>query len=371
MPYFGLYLHSTGFSAAQVGIVFAVMQGTRLVAPSMLAWLSSHFDDRMRLIQGAALMSALAFGVLLFRQDFIGVLQVTFCFSFFLNALLPQFESITLTKLGEDAHAYSGIRLWGSVGFIATVVGIGYILDNTALINWPWLVFVCLAAIFLSSLLLHEKGRRKHPRGKYPVRLIIMKKNVLALFAVVFLIQASHGPYYAFFSILLDKLDYNEIQIGQFWALGVIAEIVLFLAIKHVFKRVSLRFVLLLSIFLTIIRWMLLAWIPENLVVLLLIQVLHAASFGSFHVVCIQLIHDFFRGPNQDRGQALFSSVGYGAGGMIGGLMAGLYWDQLGEVWVFGGASLLCVVALCIAWLWIETKKPDQLHFSEGGVNPM
>tara|TARA_R110002074_G_scaffold228259_2_gene399991 strand:- start:199990 stop:201105 length:1116 start_codon:yes stop_codon:yes gene_type:complete len=371
MPYFGLYLYSTGFSAVQVGIVFALMQGTRLVSPGMLAWLSSHFDDRMRLIQYAALMTTLAFSVLLFRQDFITVLHVTFWFSFFLNALLPQFESITLTKLGKDTHAYSGIRLWGSVGFIATVVGIGYILDNTALINWPWLVFVCLVAIFLSSLLLHEKGRRKHPRGKYPIRLIIMKKNVLALFAVIFLVQASHGPYYAFFSILLDKLNYSETQIGQFWALGVIAEIVLFLTIKHVFKRVSLRFVLLLSIFLTIIRWFMLAWLPESLIVLLLIQTLHAASFGSFHVVCIQLIHDYFRGPDQDKGQALFSSVGYGAGGMMGGLMAGLLWDQLGEVWVFGGASLLCALALCIAWLWVETKKDDHLLVSADVTNPM
>ncbi|KXJ44329.1 MAG: MFS transporter, partial [Cycloclasticus sp. Phe_18] len=270
MPYLGLYLTSLGYMAAQVGLVFAVMQGTKLVSPSILAWLSARFDNRMRLVQLASFVAAVAYSSLLFEQGFTGILLATFIFSFFWNAMLPQFESITLTKLGSETRLYSGIRLWGSVGFVVTVAGAGYILNMTSLNDWPLLVSLCLIMIFLSSLLLSEKGRRKHKKGGPAIFSILKQKKVVAFFLVVFLIQASHGAYYAFFSILLDKLNYSETEIGQLWSLGVLAEIVLFIVIQKVLHHVSLRWVLLLSIFLTVIRWLIIAWLSETVSALIL-----------------------------------------------------------------------------------------------------
>ena len=369
MPYLGLYLKSIGFVAAQIGVIFAVIQGTKLVSPSILAWLSTSFNDRMRLIQIAALVATLAFGFLLFQQNFLTIVLITFVFSFFWNAMLPQFESITLTKLRHRTNAYSGIRLWGSVGFIITVVGAGLVLDEMGLANWPLLVCFCLAAIFLSSILLSEKRLTRDAKGARSLTHILKQKKVLAFFAVVFLIQASHGAYYAFFSILLDKLNYNETQIGQLWSLGVLAEITLFIIIQRVFKHLSLRSVLLFSIFLTVIRWLLIAWLCENLPALLIAQLLHAASFGAFHVVCIQLTHRYFQGAIHDKGQALYSSIGYGAGGMFGGLMAGLLWDSIGSNWVFSIASVLSVIAFWIAWKWLEKNDEDELHALGDGIS--
>jgi len=369
MPYLGLYLKSIGYMAAQVGLVFAVMQGTKLIAPSILAWLSSGFNNRMRLVQLASLVSVVAYACLLFEQDFAGILLVVFVFSFFWNAILPQFESITLTKLGHQTNLYSGIRLWGSVGFVVTVSGVGYVLTIMGLNEWPLLVSLCLAMIFLSSLMLSEKGRSKHSIGGPAIYSILAKKKIIAFFIVVFLIQASHGAYYAFFSILLDKLDYSKTEIGQLWSLGVFAEIALFIVIQKVFHHISLRFVLLLSIFLTVFRWLIIAWLAESVVALISAQVLHAASFGAFHVVCIQLTHHYFKGATQDKGQALYSSVGYGAGGMFGGLMAGFLWDGFGAEWVFTMASFLSAVALFVAWRWVEKDNPEDLEATGEGVS--
>ncbi|PCI67761.1 MAG: MFS transporter [Piscirickettsiaceae bacterium] len=371
MPYLGLYLKSIGLVAAQIGVVFAVIQGTKLVSPSILAHLSSGFVERMRAIQIVSFISTIAFCFLFFQQGFLGIVMVMFAFSFFWNAMLPQFESITLTKLRNETSAYSGIRLWGSVGFIVTVAGVGFILEKAGLANWPVLVCVCLGTIFMSSLLLSEKRSVKSSTNHPSVTLILKQKKVIALFVVVFLIQASHGAYYAFFSILLDKLNYDETQIGQLWSLGVLAEIILFIVIKRVFKLVSLYFVLMLSIFLTVVRWLMIAWFSDSLMVLLIAQLLHAASFGAFHVVCIQLTHNYFKGSAHDKGQALYSSIGYGAGGMFGGLMAGLLWDDLGANWVFTMASLFSVIALAVAWKWVERNSNDGLDKSGDGVSPI
>lgn len=371
MPYLGLYLKSIGLVAAQIGVVFAVIQGTKLVSPSILAYLSSGFEERMRSIQIASFISTVAFSFLFFQQGFLGIIVVTFAFSFFWNAMLPQFESITLTKLKKETNAYSSIRLWGSVGFIITVAGAGVILDTSGLVNWPLLVCVCLGAIFISSAMLSEKRSGESSTSHQSVSLILKQKKVIALFIVVFLIQASHGAYYAFFSILLDSLHYDETQIGQLWSLGVLAEIVLFIVIQRVFKRVSLYAILILSIGLTAIRWLMIAWFSDSLMVLVMAQLLHAASFGAFHVVCIQLTHNYFKGPAHDKGQALYSSIGYGAGGMFGGLMAGFLWDDLGASCVFTIASLFSVIALLVTWKWVERNIVDDLETSGDGVSPI
>lgn len=368
MPYLGLYLESVGMQAAQVGFVFAVMQGTKIVSPSLWAWWSRRLSNRMKLVRTASLVTLLCFSVYLFETNFWPIVLATFAFSFFWNAMLPQFESVTLTKLGQNAHAYSNIRLWGSVGFIGAVLGIGLALREYQLQLWPWLIALSLLFIFISSLTLNENGRQIEGQVQHSIRALLKQKHILAFFAVVFFIQASHGPYYAFFSIHLDRLGYNEAEIGQLWALGVIAEIVLFLAIQRVFKHVSLRKVLLVSLILTTLRWLCVAWLSDKTVVLVMTQLLHAASFGALHAVCIQLTHQYFVGKNQDAGQALYSSVGYGAGGMVGGLLAGYMWDGLGATYVFAMAALFSFLGYLMAWKWVATSS-DPLKMEADGVS--
>ena len=226
-------------------------------------------------------------------------------------------------------------------------------------------------AILLSSLSLQEKQIKLQPDKNNSIISIVKQKKVIVFFMVVFLVQASHGPYYVFYSILLDSLGYNETQIGQFWALGVVAEIVLFILIKHVFKRVSLRFVMLISVFLTMIRWLIIGWLSSSLAALLIAQLLHAASFGSFHVVCIHLTHIYFKGHQQDKGQAFYSSVGYGAGGMLGVFVAGLLWDDLGEEGAFTAAFLMSLIALCLCWKWVEREGNKPLKVEADEFNPL
>ena len=82
MPYLGLYLKSLGYVAAQVGLVFAVMQGTKLVSPGLLALLSARLNNRMQLVQLASFLSVMAYACLLSDPDFLGILLIVFVFSF-------------------------------------------------------------------------------------------------------------------------------------------------------------------------------------------------------------------------------------------------------------------------------------------------
>lgn len=122
---------------------------------------------------------------------------------------------------------------------------------------------------------------------------------------------------------------------------------------RRLLKRFSLRKILLFSILLSIVRWLLIAWCADYLGLLIIAQLLHAATFGSAHVAAIHWVHVYFGHQHQGKGQALYSSVGMGLGGMLGSLFGGYYWEALSPELVYTMAAVACSVAFVIAHIWV------------------
>jgi PPP family 3-phenylpropionic acid transporter len=271
-------------------------------------------------------------------------------FSFFWNAALPQFEATTLNHLGSDTHRYSSIRLWGSIGFIIAVAVLGVLFEHTGTGRLPMVLVGLFAGIWLASLLVPEKASGHPPLDHSPLLEVLKKPQVVSLLLVCFLIQASHGPYYTFYSIYMSANGYSEGIIGQLWALGVVAEILVFLRMPRWLPRYGARRLMLLTTVLTALRWLLIAWFVDNPWVMVVAQTLHAASFGLYHAVSIHLIHRLFRGRHQGRGQALYSSLSFGAGGAVGSFGAGYLWEGVGAGWMYIAAAVTAILAGAIAW---------------------
>ena len=350
IPYWSLYLEGLGYVPAAIGQLMALMMMTRVVAPNVWAWIADHTGRRMRIVQLGSLAAALAFSGVFFAQHFWWLALVVVSFSFFWNASLPQVEVTTFNHLGSQAHRYGGIRLWGSIGFIASVAGLGPLLDRFGTGLLPSVLMVLFSLIWLSSLWVPERGISPVAQGHAPLREVLSQRQVLALLMVCFLMQASHGPYYTFYSIYLQDHGYTRSVIGQLWALGVIAEIAVFLVMPRLVPRFGLRALLLSSLSLAVLRWLLIAYCVDSAWILILAQLLHAATFGVYHGAAIQLIHRYFRGRHQGRGQALYSSLSFGAGGAVGALYSGYTWASGGGVFSFGAAALISAAALLFAW---------------------
>lgn len=353
LPYWNLYLKDSGFNPAQIGELSALLAGTKIIAPNLWGWVADHTGKSLRIIRIASLFAALVFSCFLYVQGHFWFAWVTLGFSFFWNAALPQFEAVTLFHLKSESFRYSRIRLWGSVGFIVTVLGIGRILDSHAISILPDITLVLLLTIWLASLITPEARVPVHEKTGDGIVGILKKPEVLAFFAVYLLLQFAHAAYYVFYSIYLKHHHYSASLTGLLWALGVIAEIILFIFMARLLKRFSLRTIVLLSIGLSVLRWLMIAWGADFLPVLILAQILHAATFGATHVAAIHLVHNYFGHQHQGKGQALYSSFSFGLGGMAGSLFSGYYWELLGAQFVYSIAALVCVVAFVIASIWV------------------
>lgn len=349
LPYWGLYLRSLGFSSGAIGELIAILMATKIVAPNVWGWLADHSGYRMAIVRIASLLAAVAFAGVFFGQGYWWLAAVMAGFSFFWNASLPQFEAVTMNHLDGHAHRYSSIRLWGSIGFILSVAALGPALDSHGAALLLPVLLVLYVAIWVTTLLVPERPSPQLSRDHPPLWDVLRRPRVAALLVVCFLMQASHGPYYSFFSIYLEDHGYARWLIGQLWALGVVAEIGVFLWMHRLLPRFGVRNLLLTSLALTTVRWVLIAVFVDSLGMMVFAQTLHAASFGIYHAVAIGLIHKIFTGRHQGRGQALYSSLSFGAGGAVGSLYAGYLWEGAGASVTFLVAALASAVAFIVA----------------------
>jgi PPP family 3-phenylpropionic acid transporter len=108
---------------------------------------------------------------------------------------------------------------------------------------------------------------------------------------------------------------------------------------------------LLISFSAAIVRFILIGWGVDYLILLLIAQVLHAATFGAYHAASVGLVHEFFQGRHQSKGQALFGSLTYGAGGMLGGLASGPIWQHYGASVLYSCSAGVALLGLLLI-LW-------------------
>lgn len=354
VPYWSLYLKSLEFSSFTIGSLVAILPATKLVAPYIWGWLADHTRRSMLIIRIASLLALLSFSLVFVSQQLWWLTFAMLLFSFFWNAMLPQFEAMTLNHLGDDAHHYSMIRLWGSLGFIVIVVLIGDLLQYYGAELIPLVVLLTFAVISLTSFMVPEKLNTPHVDHS-PIWHVIKQPKVLAFLVVCFLMLCSHGPYYTFYTIYLEGQGYSSHMIGVLWAVGVLAEIIIFLLMHRLLPVFGARKLLIITLLLTTLRWLFIGFFVNDLSMLFIAQLIHAFSFGVFHSVGISLVHEYFTGSHQGRGQALYSSTSYGAGVAVGSLVSGMVWDQWGAGVLFAFASCCTLLALLIVWKFVQT----------------
>ncbi|WP_162853349.1 MFS transporter [Candidatus Methylobacter oryzae] len=352
IPYWGLYLKESGFNPVQIGELSAILNGTRIFSPILWGWIADHTGRNLRIIRIATFFTAAFFAGFLFIHGYFWFAWITAAFSIFWNASLPQFEAVTLYHLKTKAHHYSRIRLWGSIGFIVSVLGVGRLLDDQPPDIIPIAITVIMTLIWVVSLMT-PAIQAPHHQAAVGIKQILKKPELWAFLVVYMLLQLAHSPYYVFYSIYLKHYQYTPSLTGFLWSLAVFSEIVLFIYMRRLLKRFSLRTILLCSILLAVVRWLIIAWCVDYFWLLLLAQFLHAATFGGVHVAAIHLVHLYFGDRHQGKGQALYTSLTFGLGGMIGSYYSGYYWESFGAQFVYSMAAVFCSMAFVIAYVWV------------------
>ena len=349
-PYFSLYLKSLGLSAWDIGVLMSLMQVMRVLAPPLWGALADRLGVRMPVVRAAGALAALGFAGFLLTRSFAGLFAVMAVMAFFWAASLPLVEAATLGHLKGAPGRYGRIRLWGSIGFIVTVLGCGSLLDRLPVSALVVIGLAIQVAVFGFSLLVPDAPPPAHESDHLPIWQVLRQKEVLRLLTACFFMAAAHAALYIFYSIYLVEHGYSKSAVGWLWSLGVIVEIGVFVWMPRLLAAYTPRGILAFAMACAVLRFLMIGWGVAWLPVIVAAQALHGATFGANHAAAMAAINRLFPGRHQGRGQALYASVTFGAGGMLGGLVAGWAWDALGgaAVWTLSAGFALVGMVLML-----------------------
>lgn len=354
VPYWGLYLKSVNFSAVEIGILLSLFQVSRIFSPSFWGWLADRTNRRVTWIKLTALLGLLGYIGVFFGTSFIWLFFVMAALSMFTSSTLPLAEAVTMAHIEPANRPYGRIRVWGSIGFIAAAVGLGIVLDHSKITSLLWTLLAVQTSLFMLSFYIPEPHVPPHHTDHLSIWKIVRRPEVFSLLVGCCLMVSAHSVYYSFYSIYLETHGYSKSWIGALWAIGVICEIMIFIVMPKLTAKFSLKQILLVSLSLAVLRFSMIGLGVSSLWILVLAQTLHAATFGSFHAASVAIIQRYFKGRHQAKGQAIYSSVGYGLGGTIGGISGGYALQYLGGETTFLLAAIYPLVGFLVIAIWLK-----------------
>lgn len=353
LPYLSIFLDGHGFNSRQVGEILAIITATKIIAPSLWAMLADKSQKPLLIIKIGAFLALISFSGLYWFTLYWPITLSLSLFTLFWTAILPQLEVHTLNSIKRSNKIYARIRLWGSIGFITLAVLAGEIISRFGYQNFISLGVFILAGLFLSSLLLKgghkQKAQKKLENVTTSIIDKIKHKHFISFLSASLLLQISFGPYYSFFALFLRDLQYSGLAIGLFISLGVLAEILAFIYMGALFKRFSLHSLLVFSLLITSLRWALMPLVADNVFLLAINQLSHAASFAVYHSASMKFISSHFTRAQQSRAQGIYLGGVFGVGGAIGAYLSGLLWlDGEGATNTFFLAGISALLAAIV-----------------------
>lgn len=337
----------------------SLFQISRIFAPNFWGWLADHTAKRTVWIQLNTVLGVLGFIAVFWAHGFWPMLLIMGALSLFTSSTMPLSESLTLAHLANTKGHYSRIRMWGSVGFIVASIGLGYLIDWAGISSLLWAILVVQVVLFLLTFTLPEVKVAAHHTDSASVWKIIKKPAVIALLIGCALMVTAHGVLYNFYSIYLAEHGYSKVMIGLLWSVGVVCEIVVFMLMPKIMRKLSLKQVLLVSLALAVLRFSMIGIAVDNLFLLLIAQSLHAATFGSFHAASVEMVAQFFNGRHQAKGQAIYNSVTYGLGGAVGGISGGYALQYWGGETTFLLAAVFPLLGFAVIAFGLKQSKAD------------
>ena len=361
LPYFNLYCYHLGFNGIQIGALSALRSIVLVIFSVAWSLIADRFQIRKPIYVYCNWLSAAAWSAYFFSDSYWIIFCITACYGVFYAPIISFLEAFTIDILGEKKNHYGSIRVWGSIAFIGMVTILGYYIDLFSIKIILWVIFL-VSIIQAAFALGMPKITLAHKEEFSSKAKILLNRHVMVFLLCAFLMLASHGMYYGFFSIHLSMLGYGSMFIGVAWALASVAEIVVMVNSKRIFKHLSYEKALILSLFVATIRWIFVGYARSPFAILSL-QCLHAVTYGMFHVASILYMDLLSPGEAKTLGQAMNNATTYGLGLMAGFFLSGILYEHFSAVTGFlvsGGIAFFSCALFAAHWVMDFRRK--KLH---------
>lgn len=367
LPFFPLWLTGQGLEASQISLVLACAMFLRIFISPTAGIVADALGDRRRVAMACAALASLAFGLMAGLGPVFGLAAILplMLIAVPLNSATgPIVEAVTARGAIDYRFDYARVRLWGSLAFVVTNYLGGLAIGFTGAGAVAWMVSVMLAGCAIAFWplppLLSDRRTERKAMGRAIQRIfsegrVLLRQPVFLLFLLtVTFAQTAHAVFYAFGTITFRSFGYTDSYIGVLWASGTLAEVALFAFGGRVTRGAPATGLIALGVTLGAVRWIGMAF-DTGPVGVLLLQLLHAGSFGLVHLGTMKFLSLAVPARLAATGQSLFAVMAYGLGMGLVTLAIGPLYDAAGPrtyllMAVLSGVSLALTLALARAW---------------------
>ena len=347
-PYIGRWVDSMGHDGYVVGAMLGLWYGSRIVAPPAWSALLQRSARPGHWFVVACTLTLVCFAGFTLSSSAAALLGVMACFGLFYNAVMPQFEAMTLAALGTRSAQYGRIRVWGSVGFLIVASSYGWMMDRLGDASFPWITIPLFIAMVAAAWPHRNDRPPDHLETIDDAGHLWKRPGVRRFLLVALLMQMGFGAFYVFYTLHMKANGHDGAQIGALWGLGVLIEIGMFWQAPRLITRFGAQSLMAFCMAVTIVRWVVTALFAGSLPLMLAAQSLHAFSFAIFHACCMRMMSEFFPGKRAAAGQNLLYGFSSGVGGVLGAGMAAVAWDVDGGRAAFLAGATVTSLALVV-----------------------
>ena len=363
-PYVARFVAHLGFSGLVAGGMLGLWYASRIVAPPLWSRGVARSAQPGRWLVAGCALASLGFAGFGFVQTVPQLFAAMLFFGLFYNAVMPQFEAMTLAAIEGQPEGYGRLRVWGSLGFLVVAGSYGALLDawGEAFFVWatlPWFALMLIAAMpwwraregasrSVSSVHVTASSIDAALPARIALRSLWRRPGVRPLLVLALLVQAGFGAFYVFYTLHLQANGHDGATVGLLWVTGVLAEIALFWMAPRLIARFGVRRLVAICLAVTVLRWAVVAMFVSSLPLMLAAQLTHALGFALFHACLMQRMAELFPGREGSAGQGLLYGFSSGLGGVLGALLAAGLWEWQGGAAAFLGGAALTAGALVL-----------------------
>lgn len=361
-PFWPVWLAGKGLNAAEIGLLLALSIGVKVISAPLVAHLADRSGERKWLMIIFAAVAIGSFATFLATEQFWPILIVSLVYFAVWPPVVTLAESVTMQAAKARRLEYGRVRLWGSLSFIvaAAIAGQALTVQPPSVIYW--MIIAVQLIVFICCCLIPDRRETANVSRRLPVWAALCHRPFACFLIASGLIQASHAVYYAFATLAWKAAGHSEAVIGLLWAEGVLAEIVLFVFGLRLIARFGPRRLLALAGAAAAVRW-LGTGLSDALPALIVLQTLHALSFGAAHLAAMHYISEEIAADLSATAQSLYSGVVWGL--FLGGglLTAGLLFERMHTAAFL--PMVIPAIAGCIVAIWptrSSTTVATQIH---------
>ncbi len=354
LPFFPVWLAAIGLDAGWIGVVAAVPSLTRFTVLPLIASIAERRGSLRGALIVVTLATTLGFAALAPMREPLAVLMLFALTACAWTPTVPLTDGYALKGVLRYGLDYGPLRLWGSAAFIVGALGCGLLVDAIAAEQLIWVIVAVAALGAAASFVLRPLDAEPRPAMEHgaPMRAsaLLRRPAFVAIIAAAALIQGSHVAYYVFASILWKSQGLGGFTIAVLWALGVIAEIVLFALSPRL--PLSPPALILIGALAGVVRWSVTALEP-SLPVLVMVQLLHGLTYGATLLGTMALL------ARHVPGDVMASAQGYlaAASGLVSSaatILSGQVYAQAGERVYF----IMAAMALAGGAIILAARRP-------------